>query len=54
MRGIRSRVRAVALAWLLCQAASLAAFMPENCCISHAEEQAAKSKTGSVSRVGAG
>ena len=28
MRGIRSRVRAVALAWLLCQAASLAAFMP--------------------------
>jgi len=44
MQGIRTRVRAVALAWLLCQAASLAAFVPENCCISHAQEQAAKAK----------
>ena len=42
MRAVRSRARAVAFAWLLCQAASLAAFVPENCCISHAEEQAAK------------
>src|SRR5688500_1028994 len=42
VQAIRTRVRAVALAWLLCQAASLTAFVPENCCISHVEEQAAK------------
>jgi hypothetical protein len=28
----------------LCQAAALSAFIPENCCISHAEERAAKEK----------
>ena len=37
-------MRAVAFAWLLCQVASLSAFVPENCCISHVEEQAAKEK----------
>src|SRR5687768_775608 len=44
MQAIRTRVRAVAFAWLFCQAASLSAFVPENCCISHVEEQAAKEK----------
>jgi hypothetical protein len=44
MTAIRRRVRAVACAWLLCQAASLAAFVPEQCCISHAAEAAAKEK----------
>jgi hypothetical protein len=44
MRALRSRVRLVALLWLLCQAASLAAFVPENCCISHVAEAAAKEK----------
>ena len=44
MIAIRRRVRAVAFAWLLCQAASLAAFVPEECCISHAAEAAAKEK----------
>ena len=44
MQAIRTRVRAVAFAWLLCQVASLSAFVPENCCISHVEEQAAKEK----------
>ena len=44
MRAIRNRVRAVACAWLLCQVASLSAFMPENCCFSHAEERAAQEK----------
>ena len=44
MRAIRNRVRVVACAWLLCQAAALSAFVPENCCISHAEERAAKEK----------
>jgi hypothetical protein len=38
------RVRAVAFIWLLCQVASIAAFVPENCCVSHLEEQAAKDK----------
>ena len=39
---LRRRVRAVAFAWLLCQVASLSAFVPEQCCISHAAEAAAK------------
>jgi hypothetical protein len=42
MQALRKRVRAIALAWLLCQAGSLTAFVPENCCIAHAEEAAAK------------
>ena len=44
MNRIRRRVRAVACAWLLCQVASLSAFVPEQCCISHAAEAAAKQK----------
>jgi hypothetical protein len=38
----RRRIRAIAWAWLLCQAASLAAFVPEECCSSHAAQAAAK------------
>ena len=45
MIAIRQRVRAVAFAWLLCQVASLSAFVPEQCCISHAAEAAAKKTT---------
>jgi hypothetical protein len=44
MTAIRRRVRAVAFAWLLCQVASLSAFVPEQCCIAHAAEAAAKEK----------
>jgi hypothetical protein len=44
MTAIRRRVRTVAFAWLLCQVASLSAFVPEQCCISHAAEAAAKKK----------
>jgi hypothetical protein len=44
MIAIRRRVRAVAFAWLLCQVASLSAFVPEQCCVSHAAEAAAKEK----------
>lgn len=44
MTAIRRRVRAVAFAWLMCQVASLSAFVPEQCCISHAAEAAAKAK----------
>jgi hypothetical protein len=44
MTAIRRRVRAVAFAWLLCQVASLSAFVPEDCCVSHAAEEAAKQK----------
>ena len=42
MRSIRRSVRAVAFAWLLCQVASLSAFVPEICCVSHAAEAEAK------------
>jgi hypothetical protein len=45
MQAIRNRVRVVAIAWLLCQVASLSAFVPDNCCVSHAEEAAAKQKS---------
>ncbi len=44
MNAIRRYVRAVAMTWLLCQAASLSAFIPEQCCASHAAEVAAKAK----------
>jgi len=44
MTVIRRRIRAVALAWLLCQVASLSAFVPEQCCVAHAAEAAAKDK----------
>ncbi len=42
MTAIRRRVRAVAFAWLLCQVASLSAFVPEACCIAHTAEAEAK------------
>ena len=44
MTAIRRRIRAVTFAWLLCQVASLSAFVPEQCCVSHAAEAAAKEK----------
>ena len=44
MQVIRTRVRAIALLWLLGQVAALSAFVPENCCVSHIEERAAKEK----------
>ena len=44
MSVIRSNVRAVAVIWLLCQAASLSAFVPDSCCVSHVAEQASKDK----------
>jgi hypothetical protein len=44
MSALRRRIRAVAIAWLLCQVASLAAFVPEQCCVSHAAEAAAKAQ----------
>lgn len=42
MKQFRSLARAIATVWLVCQAASLAAFGPDYCCISHAAEAAAK------------
>ncbi len=42
MTEIRRRVRAVAFAWLLCQVASLSAFVPGDCCTAHAAEARAK------------
>jgi hypothetical protein len=42
MQAIRTRIRMVALLWLLGQVGTLAAFVPENCCIAHANERAAK------------
>ena len=42
MNALRRRIRIVAFAWLLCQVASLSAFMPGECCKTHAAEAAAK------------
>jgi hypothetical protein len=42
MIAIRRRVRVVTFAWLLCQVASLSAFVPGECCVSHAAEAKAK------------
>jgi hypothetical protein len=42
--GVRERARAIAVIWLLCQVATLAAFVPENCCVAHANERAAKAE----------
>ncbi len=42
MSAVRRRIRAVTLAWLLCQVASLSAFVPEQCCVTHAAQEAAK------------
>ena len=44
VNSIRSRVRVIALIWLLGQIAALSAFVPENCCVSHVEERVAKEK----------
>ena len=44
MTAFRRRIRAVTFAWLLCQVASLSAFVPEQCCVSHAAQAAAKVK----------
>ena len=44
MIAIRPRIRAVTFAWLLCQVASLSAFVPEQCCVSHAAQAMAKAK----------
>ena len=44
MTALRRRIRAVAFAWLLCQVASLSAFLPGECCKAHAAEMAAKAK----------
>ena len=44
MTALRSRVRLVAFVWLFCQAASLSAFVPEQCCVSHAAVAAEKAK----------
>ena len=37
----------MAFAWLLCQAASLSAFLPGECCKTHAAQAAAKAKEAS-------
>ena len=47
MTALRQRLRAVAFAWLLCQVASLSAFLPGECCKAHAAEAAAKAKAAS-------
>ena len=47
MTALRRHVRAVAFAWLLCQVASLSAFVPGECCTAHAAEAAAKQKAAS-------
>ena len=47
MEALRRRIRVVALAWLLCQAGTLSAFLPGECCKAHAEEAAAKAKAAS-------
>ena len=44
MTRLRRRIRIVAFAWLLCQVASLSAFVPGECCKAHAAEAAAKAK----------
>jgi hypothetical protein len=44
MTAVRERARVIAVIWLLGQVATLAAFVPENCCVAHANERAAKAK----------
>jgi hypothetical protein len=44
MTAIRRRVRVVAFTWLLCQVASLSAFVPQQCCVSHAHAAEAAAK----------
>jgi hypothetical protein len=45
MSAFRSRLRLVAIVWLLCQVASLSAFVPEDCCAAHTAMAAAKHET---------
>jgi hypothetical protein len=47
MTALRRRIRTVAFLWLVCQVASLSAFLPGECCKAHAEEAAAKAKEAS-------
>lgn len=47
MTALRRRIRVVAFAWLLCQVASLSAFLPGECCKAHAEEAAARARAES-------
>jgi hypothetical protein len=47
MTALRRRLHTVAFIWLLCQAASLSAFVPGECCKAHAAEAAAKAKKAS-------
>ena len=42
MRLIRRRLVALSLAWLACQAGSLAAFVPQDCCPAHHQPAEAK------------
>ncbi len=42
MAALRQRVRIIAIAWLVCQVATLSAFVPDQCCASHAAEAAVK------------
>lgn len=44
MTALRRRIRLVAFAWLFCQAASLSAFVPDECCKTHAAEASAKAQ----------
>mgnify|MGYP003350494195 FL=1 len=47
MTSFRARLRAIAIIWLLCQVASLSAFVPGECCTAHAAEAAAREKAAS-------
>lgn len=42
MSAFRSHAQLVAIAWLLCQVATLSAFVPEDCCPAHTAVAAAK------------
>lgn len=44
MHAVRHRVRTVAIVWLIGLAASVSAFVPDQCCAAHAAEAAAKAK----------
>lgn len=53
MLNLRRRVRAVAFTWLLCQVASLAAFVPGECCVAHAAEAKARQQAEACHEAGA-
>ena len=48
MTAFRSRLRVVAVAWLVCQVASLSAFVPEDCCVTHTAMAEAKKAASSA------